>query len=53
VRRYGSKIALLDENGPVTESLDQPTHQIKRDRDIQSGEKISARIALVRSLARR
>jgi hypothetical protein len=32
LRRYGAKIALLDENGPVMKSLDQPTHHIKKHR---------------------
>jgi hypothetical protein len=52
-RRYGSKIALPDEDRPVTSPW-ASLHTISKGiADIRSGQKVSARIALVRSLARK
>lgn len=53
MRRYGSKIALLDENRPVTSPWTSLHTISKGIADIRSGQKVSARIALVRSLARK
>ena len=47
MRRYGSKIALFDENGPVTSPWTSLHTISKGFADIRSGQKVSARIALI------